>query len=229
MTGDADDASARSASESGLATLLAALGRGYGVGKTLVATLASFGRRVAASLRNAAGWLGERLRGPTARTAVDTLRTGLVGRRLDVTAAAVLSAPLLALLANWWAAGVGYRTVEQWVVGTWYGTDPRLAVFVGVGLLVALAAVSAAVNSGLAPTTLLVVAPLFGVAFTRYGLTLEYYGTVGVPGAVGIGLALAVLFGAPIAVVGFTLGTVLRRVGRALRGRNGEDPLAERA
>lgn len=129
---------------------------------------------------------------------------------------AVLLTPVLAAATAWWVGSTfGYATLEAWVRGTWYGTNPSLVVFLGVAALVGLGAVSAARNSGLLPTTLLVSAPIFGAAVTRYGTDASYaWGTsvVSLPEAVGVALAFAVAFGVPIAVCGFLVGAALRRV-----------------
>lgn len=163
------------------------------------------------------------------REASRTTSRWLFGRRLDVSLLVVLVAPFLALVANYWAVGVGYPRLERWVRGTWHGTNPQLFVFLAVATLVALAALSAAVNSGLVPTTVLVTAPLFGVAFSRYGLTLEPYGTVGLPNAVGVGLTLAAAFGVPLACTGFALGSVARLTRELLRKRAGQGPWTDSA
>ncbi|WP_255150851.1 hypothetical protein [Halorarius halobius] len=158
-----------------------------------------------------------RLRGP--------LRVGLFGRRVDVSLLAALVAPVLALATAWWVGStVGFGTVADWFVGTWTGRSPHLAVFLAAGALVALGAVSAAVNSGLVPTLLLVAGPLFGVGVTRYGRGATYYPTtevVSLPEAVLGGLAVAAAFGVPLAVAGFCLGVCGRRVTDVLRGDSG--------
>jgi hypothetical protein len=195
---------------------------GRALGTTAAARLATAWRRTSAGTRTALGQLRSVLVGDTSRRTVAALRRGLFGRRIDASIAALLLAPILALVAEWWVVRtVGYRTVEGWVRGTWTGTDPQLLVFLAAGALVTLAAASAAVNSGLLPTTALVTGPLFGVAFTRYGLVLEPYGTVGLAEATGTGLLLAAAFGVPVAVVGFLLGTACRRVATTLRGGAG--------
>lgn len=160
------------------------------------------------------------LTGPTVRGAVRTGWRGLVGRRADVSIAAALLAPLLALAANWWTVRtVGYLRIRSWVVGTWTGAEPQPIVFLAVAVLVALTAASAAVNSGVIPSTALAMGPVFGVAFARYGLTLQYYGTVGLADATAIGLGLAAAYGIPIGCAGFVLGSAIRRVASTLRGR----------
>jgi hypothetical protein len=77
-------------------------------------------------------------------------------------------------------------------------------------------------NSGYIPATLLVMGPIFGIGFTRYGLTFEHYGTVGVPEATAFAGFVAVVFGVPIGAAGFLIGTMLRKVITHL-GRN-RDP-----
>lgn len=162
------------------------------------------------------------LTGQTARDLTRRTWHGLVGRRLDVSLVAVLLAPLVAVGTHWWTVRtVGYVQIRDWTVGTWNGTDPQVAVFLAVAVLLAAAVCSVYYNSGLLPTTVLVAGPVFGVAFARYGLTLDHYGTVGLANATGIGLLLAAGFAAPIAAAGFVLGTALRRVVATLRGGNG--------
>jgi hypothetical protein len=93
------------------------------------------------------------------------------------------------------------------------GTNPSTLVFVAVAVLVALGAVSAAVNSGLVPTTLLVAAPVFGATVTRYGTEVRYSwgtGVVSLPDAVAVAAAVAAVFGVPLAVCGFLLGAGLK-------------------
>jgi hypothetical protein len=159
------------------------------------------------------------------------VREALLGRRLEISLlAGLLSAPL-ALATTWWVGStVGYPTLERWVRGTWHGTDPALVVFLGVAALLALATASAAVNSGLAPTTLLVAGPVFGAAVTRYGteVTYEYGATVvSLPDAVGVAALFAVAFGVPIALAGFVLGRALRRVAAVLVGGAGRSSRPE--
>ncbi|ACV48925.1 MULTISPECIES: hypothetical protein [Halomicrobium] len=161
-------------------------------------------------------WLSALLSGPVKRALAGPVRNGLFGRRLEVSLLAGLLSVPLALLTTWWVRStMGYATLEAWVRGTWYGTDPALTVFLGVAALLVLATASAAVNSGLLPTTLLVAGPVFGVGVARYGTTLTYeYGAsvVSLPDAVGIAALFAIAFGVPIAVCGFVLGSALRRV-----------------
>jgi hypothetical protein len=148
------------------------------------------------------------------------LQQGLVGRRLDVSLLLCLLAPVLAIGTLWWVGStMGYGALEAAVRGTWTGHAPALGVFLAVAALLTLAAISAALNSGLLPTTVLVAAPIFGAAVTRYGTTVtDSWGTavVSLPEAVGVGLVVGVGFGAPIAVSGFVLGVGLRRVGSVL-------------
>ena len=183
-------------------------------------------RRVASRLRSL--WqrgkrgVGE-LSGPAKRFAAGPLRAFLLGRRTGRSLLVTLSSPVLALAAAWWVGStVGYERLAASVRGTWFGTDPSLAVFAAVGALLLLAAVSAAANSGILPTTLLVSAPVFGAALTRYGTTVTYtWGTevVSLPNAVGVAVLLGIGFGVPIAVVGFPLGAVARRAGATVGSR----------
>ncbi|WP_435118945.1 hypothetical protein [Halolamina sp. C58] len=165
----------------------------------------------------------ELLAGPGKRFVTGPLRAALLGRETRRSLGALLSAPVLALAVAWWVGStVGYATLVAWVRGTWFGTAPSLAVFAAVAALLLLATASAAVNSGLLPTTLLVSAPIFGAAVTRYGTTVTYaWGAevVSLPNAVGTATAIGLGFGVPIAVAGFLLGSVLRRSATTLRIR----------
>lgn len=224
-----DGSSVKSAASAVVAFVAAVIASAYGASKSLTSrslVAASLGLSAAAAASR--GMLAKRRAVPLERVS-QTLRTALFGRRLDVSATVLLVAPVLALATHYWAAAVGYPRVRGWVHGTWFGTDPQLIVFLGVAALLALAVLSAASNSGLLPTTLLATAPVFGVAFARYGLTLEHYGTVGIPNAVEVGVVLAAAFGVPIACAGFVLGTVVRRMMAVLRGERGGAPSVDRA
>lgn len=165
------------------------------------------------------------LSGPAKQFVAGPVRMFLFGRRTDVSILALLLAPVLALAATWWVGStVGYETLVEWVRGTWFGTDPSLAVFAAAGALIVLGAVTAAVNSGLLPTVLLVSAPVFGAAVTRYGTTVTYtWGAevVSLPNAVGVAVLIALSFGVPLGVAGFVLGSLLRRIARIFRGQSG--------
>lgn len=194
-----------------------------------------FGASLTLSLRFARGvwrWLrslttqfvgGTRrvLTGPVRQTLAGPVRVGLLGRRSDVSLLVVVLAPLLALATAWWfGTAVGFETLETWVRGTWYGTDPQLVVFLLVAVLLALGTVSAALNSGLVPTTLLVAAPVFGAVVTRYGTTVTRGGdavVVSLPNAVGVAAAVALLVGAVLGVCSFLLGVALRRLADVFR------------
>lgn len=154
--------------------------------------------------------------GPVKRAVTGPIRTGLLGRREDLSLLTVLLAPILAAGTAWWVGStMGYATLEQWVHGTWYGTQPSIVVFLGVAFLVAIGTVSVALNSGFLPTLVLVGAPIFGTAVTRYGNELTYHwGTsvVSLPNAVGVATVYAVGFGFPLAVCSFLLGLAARRI-----------------
>jgi len=162
---------------------------------------------------------------PFKRQVADPLGNALLGQRLSVSLLILLLAPVFALATAWWVGStVEYATVEQMVRGTWYGTDPSRAVLLAVGGLLALGTISAAINSGLVPTTLLVAAPVFGAAVTRYGSEVTYnWGTtvVSLPNAVGVAAVFALAFGLPIAICSFLLGASLRRITAILVGRSG--------
>ncbi|WP_276271654.1 hypothetical protein [Haloarcula litorea] len=159
------------------------------------------------------------LRGPVRDALTGPVRRGLLGRRLDVSAVVVLLAPVVAIATAWWVGStVGYHTLEQWVRGTWTGTDPALLVFVAVGALLALAALCAALNDGLLPTVVLSSAPVVGATVTRYGTDAAYWGTdvVSLPEAVTIAALVGLAVGVPVAVVGSLVGVTLRRVAGVL-------------
>jgi hypothetical protein len=229
---DFDGSNAASAAKTLFRSLLVALARFVGGAVAAIAWVASTVRRawrwgVTGASRSLSA-VGSYRDDPRVERALTGLRNGLVGRRLDVSLGVVLVASILAVAANVWAVGVGYSRFESWVFGTWYGTDPRLAVFFAVGGLFLLATVSGAVNSGLVPTTALVGGPVFGALFARYGTTTDAYGVVGIPNAVAIGLTVSVLVAVPVAATGLCLGSVARRTATAIRGRtSGATPSAE--
>ena len=182
-------------------------------------------RRTLGTLRERLTTARERLRrlaaGPLRDLLVGPVKRGLLGRHAGLSAVALLVAPVLALGANWWVVSTSnFARVEQMLRGTWNGTDPHTVVFLVAFLLVAAAAVYAAANSGLVPTTLLVSAPLFGAAFSVYG-TVDAAGVVSLPDAVAVATGVAILFGVPIALTGFVVGLALRRVATVLRGQTG--------
>lgn len=79
-------------------------------------------------------------------------------------------------------------------------------------------------NSGDLPTGVLVSATVFGAAVTRYGTEVTYSSrsaAVSLPDAVGLAVLIAVVFGVPIALVGFLLGSAVRRVVTAVGGGSG--------
>lgn len=195
--------------------------------------LAAFRRATRSAARTARTRARRVLAGPVRRALTGPVRTAVLGRRPDVSLLAVLLAPVLALGAAWWVGTtVGYGTLEAWVHGTWDGTGPSLVVFLAVALLVALGAISAAINSGLLPTTVLVAAPVFGASVTRYGTEVAYsWGTrvVSLPEAVGTATVLAFGFGVPIAVCGFLFGTAARRVVRVFTRGSGPSSSPEGA
>jgi len=157
---------------------------------------------------------------PATRTAAGVVRSGLFGRRRDLTAAILVAAPVLALASAWGVgATVGFHSLYDWSVGTWYGTAPRIWVFVAVGALAALGIASAAANSGLVPTALLVAAPVFGAGLTSYGTAFGIYDTVSLPAAAQVGAAAALVVGLPLGACAFVVGVGLRRaVGGAVDG-----------
>ncbi|MDQ2055626.1 hypothetical protein [Halobellus sp. H-GB7] len=122
-----------------------------------------------------------------------------------------------------------YRQIESMAVGTWTGANPEPLVFVSVAAIVAVATLFTGFNSGLIPSTVLAMAPTFGIGFARYGLTAEYYGTVGIPDATAIGLMIAVVIGLPLGVTGFLIGTGLRHLWGYFEKRSGTDEASRQA
>jgi hypothetical protein len=202
---DTTPGAAATAVRTALSMLLAWFGRLFARTRSLVAAVVTATR--------------DALAGPVRRALVGPVRTGLLGRRPEISLAVALLAPLLAAATAWWVGGLGFETLLRWAEGTWYGTDPNAVVFISVAVLLALAAVSTAVNSGLVPTFALVAGPVFGAAVTRYGTTVERgTGTavVSLPEAVGVATLFAVAVGLPLALAGFVLGVAARRVVRTL-------------
>lgn len=176
--------------------------------------LRSVGRWVRSLWRALTEWASRAYHAETTNRMLGRVKRGLVGVRTDISVAALLTTPVLAFVTGWWVANVaGYRRLESMAVGTWTGANPEPFVFLGVGVLVAVAALFTAVNSGVLPATALAMAPAFGIGFARYGHSVQYYGTVGIPDATAIGAMVALVVGLPLGVAGFVLGTVLRRVG----------------
>jgi hypothetical protein len=156
------------------------------------------------------------LSGPVKQFVTGPLRTVVLGTRRDVSLLIALISPVLALITSYGVVStVGYETLTVWVRGTWFGTEPSLTIFLAVGSLLVLGAISAGANSGLLPTGLLVGAPIFGASVTRYGTSVTYtWGSqvVSLPNAVGMAILFAVGFGIPVSVSGFVLGRTLRHI-----------------
>ncbi|WP_052368089.1 hypothetical protein [Haloferax sp. ATB1] len=175
----------------------------------------------------------------TSRPLLKRIWHGVVGRRRRTSVAAVLSAPIAAIVTGpLVAATYGYSRVEQWVLGTLNATDPNAIAVIGIVVLVAVAAAFAARNSGLVPTIGLTMGPIFGIGLARYGMMVEHFSpsklhrlfgatgmhfeTVGPLETLGTAVFLACLFGIPLGTVGFTLGTISRKIsGLFGRRRNG--------
>lgn len=203
---DTTPGAAATAVRTALSMLLAWFGRLFARTRSLVAAVVTAAR--------------DALAGPVRRALVGPVRTGLLGRRPEISLAVALLAPLLAAATAWWVGGLGFETLLRWAEGTWYGTDPNAVVFISVAVLLALAAVSTAVNSGLVPTFALVAGPVFGAAVTRYGTTVAHtWGTtvVSLPNAVGVAALVAVAVGGPLGLSSFLVGAALRRVVAVLR------------
>lgn len=182
----------------------------------LKANAGAAGRWTEATLGAAFGWARGALGGPAKTAIVGPVRTLLVGRRAGVSVATTLLAAVVAPAVAWWVATTtGYPPIERWVAGTWNGTDPHAIVFAWVVVLVGIGALHAAANSGLVPTALLVMAPVFGLAVTRYGTryTDPFLGpqVVSLPEALAFATAVAVVGGLPLALAGFLVGEGLRR------------------
>jgi hypothetical protein len=215
-----DWSSLRTAVREVVVLIASAFGSVIGAMRSLARTAWRFLRRVARGVRALAGTASDRtaavLSGSVRAFVVGPLRVLLLGKRRGVSLLVSLLSPVLALATAWWVAStVGYEALTTMVRGTWFGTAPSLPVFLAVGGLLALGAISAGVNSGLLPTAILVSAPIFGASVTRYGTTIT--GTwgnqvVSLPNAVGVALLFAVAFGVPLAVAGFVLGRTLDRV-----------------
>lgn len=173
------------------------------------------------------------LAGPIKQFVVGPLRVVLLGKRHDVSLLITILSPVLVLVtARWVGSTIGYETLATWVRGTWFGTGPSLAIFLSVGGLLVLGAISAGVNSGLLPTGVLVSAPIFGAGVTRYGTTITYsWGSqvVSLPNAVGMAILFALGFGVPITISGFIIGRALSRVVRVYGGGTGPSSTAENA
>jgi hypothetical protein len=157
------------------------------------------------------------------RDAFPTTRVvhGVVGRRASVSIGLIALAVVLAVgTAQHVFATVGYGTVEAWAYGTWTGTNPEPLVFLGAAGLLALAVASAAANAGLVPTAALVAGPVYGVAFARYGTReVDPFGpnVVSLPEAAAFAAFVALLVAIPVAVVGFAIGSAVRRDLASLR------------
>jgi len=213
-----------------LVTLVTALGLAARVASRAVGSLVTVARSLTTGTARAVGWCRERLARlavPVRQVVTGPLRTALLGRRSEVSVLTTLLAPVLALTVAWALSGVGFDAVREAVVGTWTGRDPHLMVLLAAAALVALGAASSAVDSGLLPTTLLVMAPVFGVGLLRYGTeptVLSLGPVVSLPDAVGVAALLAVAFGVPLACCGFLLGRALRRVFSVFEG--GREPMS---
>jgi hypothetical protein len=132
-----------------------------------------------------------------------------------------LTAPVLAAVTAWWVLSAvgGPGALGDGVAGTWSGTDPSVPLAVAVTLVVAAGATSAAVNSGLLPTTVLTAGPVFGAVVTRYGT--ESPRLVSLPDAVVFAAGAAVVGGGLLGVVSVLVGAAARRVVRVLVAGSG--------
>ncbi|WP_254272770.1 hypothetical protein [Haloarcula marina] len=229
--------SLRSSFETAVALAVAALSWVAAVARTVTARAWNALLALAARFRSAARTGFDRGRrlfaGPIRELVTGPVRDALFGRRLSLSLLVLLLTVPLALGSAWWVGtNVGYGTLVELVSGTWDGTNPALGVFLAAAALVTLGAVSAGVNSGLLPTSVLVTAPVFGAALTRYGTTVETYGGTGVvslPEAVAYAAFLGVTIGVPLALCGFLLGAGFRHVGLVLTDGAGPSRPADQA
>ncbi|QCS44311.1 hypothetical protein FEJ81_10670 [Natrinema versiforme] len=118
----------------------------------------------------------------------------------------------------------GSDRVADAAVETWRGATLHYEVIGAACLLVGVAALSAALKAGFVPTFALVASVPFGVGLARYGteyavghMTL----IVSLPEAVADGTGAALVVGLPLAVLGFLVGTAVRRVAGSTRGNSG--------
>ncbi len=179
-------------------------------------------RTAAAMTRSATAravvWARRVVTGRARDLAAGPVRTALLGYRTDVSLLVALTAPVLAGVAAWWVLTTvgGPETLGDWATGTWSGADPSVPLAVAVTLVVAAGAASAAVNSGLVRTTVLVAGPVFGALVTRYGT--EAPRLVSLPDAIVFAAVAAAVGRGVLGVVSFCLGAAIRRVVRALTG-----------
>lgn len=131
---------------------------------------------------------------------------------IGTTVLALLLAPAVAIGVS---LTTGYPRIQTVVAETLQGTEIHFAVFGVAGLLIAMGTVSAALNSGLIPTHLLVSAPLFGLAITQYGTKIRYVTgeveTVPLSWAFEFATAIGLVGSVPLTLLGFALGTLVRR------------------
>lgn len=161
----------------------------------------------------------------TRRRLAATGRTILVGRRPIVSLAVVFVAAVFALAT---AAGVGMTAgsgrVADAAVETWRGATLHHGIIGAACLLVGVAALSAAFNSGFVPTFALVASVPFGVGLARYGTEYAVGNMtriVSLPEAIADGTGAALVIGLPLAVLEFLVGTGVRRVAGSTRGNSG--------
>lgn len=185
------------------------------------------GRWVRSKGRGVSVYLAHLCRAEGTQRLLHRLSRGIVGVRREWSVLAVVGTPVLALVAEWWVVNsYGYRQIHTWVIGTWTGANPQLLVFAGVAALLTLSAAFTVFNSGFIPATALAIGPVFGIGFARYGLTVEQYGTVGIPEATAFAGFVAIVFGVPIGTAGFVLGTVLREGIARFESNRGPDDVS---
>lgn len=182
----------------------------------------------------------------TSRPPLKLIWKGLVGRRRKPSVLAVISVPISAgIVGLVVAVTFGYPQVEQLVIGDtesltqWVGgllgaSDPHSTALVGLLVFVVAAGGFAACNSGLLPTIAVVMGPIVGIGLSRYGMVIQHFSpsklhrffgitpmhfeTVGPLEALGTALFLAFVWGIPIGILGFAIGTLSRRF-KGLLGR----------
>lgn len=161
--------------------------------------------------------LGRSVRTKTRRSAAQlatVLHRSVVGESVAASAAAVALGVVLAV-ANAWLVGtsVGADAIAERVLAALSGQAPVVGVLVASGVLVALGAASALASAGFVPTVLLVSSPIFGIGITRWGVEQVVLGTtqtIPLSEAALDAAGAAVVFGVPLAALGFAVGVAVR-------------------
>lgn len=145
-----------------------------------------------------------------------TVRTLLLGRDTNVSMFIGLVALLGVGVSSWWISStIGADPLAEAAVDTWTGQSLDQTVLLATVALVTTGVVSAAINSGLVPTFLLVASPLFGAGLARYGTAQTVLGTthvVSLNEAFLDGAGAAIVIGSPLAAVALHLGVIIRHL-----------------